>query len=473
VVPRLCLVCRSLTANPAKKASRELVRTVVERTLIVGVEVTSRRRPAQGGLDTKGFETSADVEESLDELAALAESAGAEVRGRFKQARPVLDSATLLGSGKVNELKTSIDADEIDTVIFDHELTPTQLRNLERILQVKIVDRTQLILDIFASRARTSEGQLQVELAQLSYLLPRLSGHGVQMSRLGGGIGTRGPGETKLETDRRRIASRISKLKAEIARVRSTRGVQRAQRQAVPLSTISLVGYTNAGKSTLFNRLTGAGVLADAKMFATLDPTVRQVRLPSNRRVLLSDTVGFIRNLPTTLVDAFRATLEEVTAAVLLLHVVDLTSPIAAEQTAHVMKVLAEIHAETTPQILVLNKCDALASTANNPADLEAITHRLLGETARVNQTKAVLISAQSGEGLPRLLELIDGKLVADPVTQQRFRLPASEGRALHILHERAAVISQKYEEDYCEVVADVPESIRKRFARFALPVNG
>ena len=212
----------------------------VERALIVGVEVTGKRRSTQPGTDPVHLDTPDSVEESLEELATLAESAGAVVVGRFKQARPALDAATLLGSGKVTELKAQIDADEIDTVIFDHELTPTQLRNLEKQLQIKIVDRTQLILDIFASRARTSEGQLQVELAQLSYLLPRLSGHGVEMSRLGGGIGTRGPGETKLETDRRRIGSRISKLKTEIARVRTTRGVQRAQRQAVrcPLSVL-------------------------------------------------------------------------------------------------------------------------------------------------------------------------------------------------------------------------------------------
>src|SRR5205807_5516195 len=222
-----------------------------------------------------------DGSESLDELSVLAESAGAVIVDRMTQARPALDAATLVGSGKVAEIKSRIEADLIDTVIFDHELTPTQLRNLERRLEVKVLDRTQLILDIFARRARTSEGQLQVELAQLNYLLPRLAGRGTQMSRLGGGIGTRGPGETQLETDRRRIGKRIAKLKAEIERVRATRGVQRSQRQAVPLSTISLVGYNNAGKSTLFNQLTGAGVLADTKMFATLDPVVRQIRLPS------------------------------------------------------------------------------------------------------------------------------------------------------------------------------------------------
>jgi GTP-binding protein HflX len=244
--------------------------------------------------------------------------------------------------------------------------------------------------------------------------------------------------------------------------------VQRSQRQAVPLSTVSLVGYTNAGKSTLFNRLTGADVLVDARMFATLDPTVRQIRLPSGRRVLVSDTVGFIRNLPTTLVDAFRATLEEVTAAALLLHVVDITSPSAAEQTGQVMKVLGEIGAETTQQILVLNKADRLEHGGRDQ-DLDMLTHRILGETARQNATEAVMISAATGEGVPALIEKIDQKIELDPVSRRKFRLPLGEGRALHLLHERAGIVSKDYSDSYCEIVADAPLSLRNLLDEFAV----
>jgi GTP-binding protein HflX len=286
------------------------------------------------------------------------------------------------------------------------------------------------------------------------------------MSRLGGGIGTRGPGETQLETDRRRIYNRIKKLSDDLEGVRSGRTTQRRQRQAVPLETIALVGYTNAGKSTLFNRLTGAEVLADAKMFATLDPTVRHVVLPSHRKVLFSDTVGFIRNLPTTLVKAFRATLEEVTDASLLLHVVDVSTPYAPQQTAHVFKVLAEIGAQDTPQILVMNKADLLPEGIE---DVHSLAQRILGESRSPENSAEIAVSARTSAGFDRLLALIDKMLVLDPVSHAVFRLPAGEGSLLHLLHERAKVLSTSYFEDECEVEAEVPLSVRKQLEPYLI----
>jgi GTP-binding protein HflX len=331
-----------------------------------------------------------------------------------------------------------------------------------------VVDRTQLILDIFARRARTREGQLQVELAQLNYLLPRLAGRGIQMSRLGGGIGTRGPGETQLEMDRRKIQQRISKIEESVEAVRAGRGIQRRQRQSVPLATVSLVGYTNAGKSTLFNRMTGAGVVADARMFATLDPTVRQFTLPSHRRVLLSDTVGFVRNLPTTLVRAFRATLEEVTEAALLLHVVDASAEQAPEYTRHVLDVVREIGAEQTPQILVLNKLDRLPAGESDP---EVVRNRVAGglRLERGDPTP-VVVSALTGEGMADLLRRIDLLLPVDVVTRARFRIPHADGAAAHMLHEYARVISKRMEEEYSEIEAEVPESVKRRLIQFMAP---
>jgi GTP-binding protein HflX len=367
----------------------------------------------------------------------------------------------LIGSGKVEEALALRRAHQADTVIFDADLSPTQQRNLEKALEAKVIDRTQLILDIFARRARTREGQLQVELAQLNHLLPRLAGQGIALSRLGGGIGTRGPGETKLETDRRRIGQRIAKIKRDIETVRSGRRIQRRQRQAVPLETVSLVGYTNAGKSTLFNRLTSAAVEADARMFATLDPTVRHLLLPSKRKVLFSDTVGFIQGLPTTLVDAFRATLEEVVEAKLLLHVVDASSPHAIVQTARVLEVLREIGAEQTPRILVLNKVDLFPE---RPPDVSALAKRILGlDTV----AEAVAVSAQTGEGFRELIAAVDARLTLDPVAHTVVRLPAAEGSALNRLHERARILSRRYEADEVVIEAEAPESLRRELARF------
>lgn len=402
------------------------------------------------------------AEDSMEELAALAMSAGARVAEKQIQSRPKVDAATFVGSGKVEELKAQVLFHEATTVIFDRELSPTQQRNLEKALDVKVLDRTQLILDIFARRARTREGKLQVELAQLNYLLPRLTGHGAAMSRLGGGIGTRGPGETKLETDRRRIHQRIAAINRSLERVRGGRATQRQQRQAVPLATIALVGYTNAGKSTLFNRLTGAEVLTDARMFATLDPTVRHVTLPSHRRALMSDTVGFIRNLPTTLVKAFRATLEEVVEAELLLHVVDASSPEAAQQTAHVLATLSEIGAMATPQILVLNKIDKIPGEP----DTASIARRILSDPDH-QPAGAVAISARSGVGFDALLKKVDETLALDPVSPCVFHFPIAEGAPLHLLHEHGRVTATRYTGESCEVEALTPESIRRRLEKY------
>lgn len=376
------------------------------------------------------------------------------------QARPAPDPATLIGEGKLHELRNLVEASNAELVLFDHDLTPTQQRNLERELGCRVIDRTQLILDIFAQRARTREGQLQVELAQLQYLLPRLTGRGVEMSRLGGGIGTRGPGETQLETDRRRILRRVRKIKEELERVRKHRAVQRKQRQAVPLATAALVGYTNAGKSTLFNRLTGAEVTADARLFATLDPTIRSVVLPSRRRVLLSDTVGFIRDLPPALVAAFRATLEEVTEASLLLHVVDAASERAAEEAAEVERVLSDLGCEATPRLLVLNKIDLLPPDSRPDA---------LGSRIGEGNWRCVPVSAKTGQGLEDLLAAVDEVLPVDEISLVRYRIPSADGWAMHALHEHGRVQALRYEGEICEVEAEVSESLRRRLRQYEM----
>lgn len=428
------------------------------------MEQQAAERAILAGFERKGRSSATSLEESLDELKELAATAGASVAEVVVQHLDKPNAATLIGAGKAQELAALVTSLTADVVIFDHDLTPTQQRNLEKLLDVKVIDRTQLILDIFASRARTREGRMQVELAQLTYLLPRLTGQGTSLSRLGGGIGTRGPGETKLETDRRRIAKRIKKIEGDLENVRAGRLLHRSQRQSVPLPTMAMVGYTNAGKSTLFNRLTSAGVTADPRMFATLDPTVRGVTLPSRRRALLSDTVGFIRNLPTTLVKAFRATLEEVAEANLILHVVDVASPQAVSQTAQVFNVLGEIGATEIPQLLVLNKSDLLPP---EEADVEVLRNRLLHDSGGKLEVRAVLIGALSGFGIDRLLETVDEVLPFDTIVSARFRIPMGDAPEIALLHERGRVRQIRYGEDFCEIEADVPESLRNRLKGF------
>ena len=388
----------------------------------------------------------------MAELRELTRSAGAAIVGEVLQRRQKPDSATLIGSGKVEELKGAVAATSPDVVIFDHDLTPSQQRNLERALDARIIDRTQLILDIFARHARTREGQLQVELAQLKYLLPRLAGRGIEMSQLGGGIGTRGPGETQLETDRRKIYRRVRHVEEQLENVRRIRGQQRRRRESVPIAVVALVGYTNAGKSTLFNALTKAGVLESARMFATLDPTLRQVVLPSKREVLLSDTVGFIRNLPHTLVSAFRATLEEVQRASLLLHVADVTSPTASEQQEQVEEVLRELESQDKPRIYVMNKVDLLPDKKRESLrDSDSVVH----------------VSAAKGIGLDKLLALIDAKIDADPVQRVLLRVPQSEGKALALLDAKANILSREYREGYVELEVQAAESVLRRVKSF------
>ncbi len=404
---------------------------------------------------------SADLgaEESLAEFRELLLSAGGQVVAELLQRRPKPDPATLIGSGKVEEIAGIAASTQADLVLFDHDLSPTQLRNLEAALPCRVLDRTQLILDIFARHARTREGQLQVELAQLEYMLPRLTGRGKSMSQLGGGIGTRGPGETQLETDRRRIQRRIDQLKIDLEAVRRTRRQQRQRREAVPVPTVAIVGYTNAGKSTLFNRLTGAHVLSSSRMFATLDPKLRAVELPSRRRVLISDTVGFIRNLPHTLVTSFRATLEEVAQAEVLLHVRDAASSYGDEQKAQVEKVLGELESLAKPRIQVLNKIDLLPDD-----ERKALVSRA---NLDPEDEKTVALSAVSGEGIPALLAAIDGALHSDPVIDAELRVPQQEGAALAAIEAGMVIHSREYDGNIVTLSVSGPASLLGRMRRF------
>ncbi len=400
-----------------------------------------------------------DAEESLSELRTLAESAGAKVVGEILQRRDRPDPATLVGAGKLEEIAGAAASVDADVLLFDHDLSPSQQRNIEKVIDRRVIDRTQLILDIFARHARTREGQLQVELAQLHYMMPRLAGRGIEMSQLGGGIGTRGPGETQLETDRRKIARRVRHLEQQLETVRRIRAQQRQRRESAPIATIALVGYTNAGKSTLFNALTRAGVLSSSKMFATLDPTIRGIDLPSKRKVLLSDTVGFIRSLPHTLVSAFRATLEEVQKASLILHVSDASSRLSAEQDAQVEIVLKELEAEKKPRLRVMNKVDLLD---------EEVAQGLIADASRPG-SNAVYVSAVEGTGLDALLERIDKMIEEDQVSRVHLRIPQSEGKLLALLEAKARIHSREYKDGAVELEAEAPESVVRKIREFVL----
>ncbi|MGA7753336.1 MAG: GTPase HflX [Candidatus Sulfotelmatobacter sp.] len=446
-----------------------------ERAFLVGIDVRTRGRSPRGAVTAQASAardaaaqtapaTSTrsngkpsipefDADESLAELRTLAESAGAKVVGEILQRRDRPDPATLIGGGKLEEIAGAAASADADVLLFDHDLSPSQQRNIERIIQRRVIDRTQLILDIFAKHARTREGQLQVELAQLQYMLPRLAGRGVEMSQLGGGIGTRGPGETQLETDRRKIARRVRHVEQQIETVRKTRAQQRQRRESAPIATVALVGYTNAGKSTLFNAMTKAGVLSSARMFATLDPTIRGVDLPSKRKVLLSDTVGFIRNLPHTLVSAFRATLEEVQRASLILHVSDASSRLSAEQDAQVEIVLKELEAEKKPRLRVMNKVDLLD---------EEVAKSLLADSAREG-SQTVYVSAVEGTGLNTLLERIDKMIEEDPISRVHLRVPQKEGKTLAMLEAKARIYSRKYADGAVELEVEAPASVVRR----------
>lgn len=444
-----------------------------ERAVLVSVEFTGQRRKLslaaksardasritadEGAWESAGH-ADIDFEAALGEFEELARSAGAEIAATLVQRRPKPDPATLVGGGKVEEIEGVVASTNADLVLFDHDLTPSQLRNLEGKLPSRVIDRTQLILDIFARHARTREGQLQVELAQLEYQFPRLAGRGKTMSQLGGGIGTRGPGETQLETDRRKINQRIDHVKEQLEGVRRNRRQQRQRREAVPVPVVALVGYTNAGKSTLFNALTQAGVLESARMFATLDPKLKQLQLPSRRKILLSDTVGFIRNLPHTLVTSFRATLEEVERAEVLLHVRDGSSPLFAEQKEQVERVLGELDVHGKPVIEVINKVDLLNSD-----------ERDLLSAAPAGAPPTVLVSGLKGTGLDHLLEVIDQQLVADPLAAADFRIPQSEGDVLASLEAGATIRNKRYEGNLVYLTARGPVSLLGRLRRFQL----
>jgi GTP-binding protein HflX len=418
-----------------------------------------RERAVLVGLarSTAGVE---EAESSLEELALLADTAGAEAVERVVQVREAPEPATYLGKGKAREVIDLAVALRADAIIFDDELAPAQGRNLEDLAgvnplapnQLKIIDRTGLILDVFSQHAHSAEGKLQVELAQLNYHIPRLRGWGDVMSRLGGGIGTRGPGETKLEVDRRRIQRRLAKLRRDLGDVERTRAIKRSHRVRSGVPQISLVGYTNSGKSTLLNALTGAGVLVEDRLFSTLDPTARRLELPDGRRAVLTDTVGFVKKLPHTLVEAFRSTLEETKSSDLLLHVVDGAQPDPDGQVEAVRRVLAEIGAQDIPTTLALNKRDLLSD-----AGAAALGARYPG---------AVFVSALTGEGLPELLDVLADRVAAARLVVELL-VPFDRGDVRSRLHEDAEVIDEAFEAEGSRLRVRTSQVVLARFEEF------
>ena len=445
-----------------------------ERAFLVGVEFRTRGRARKtgsanitpgaqaardhatsvAGSSLPGDAPDFDSEESLDELRTLATSAGAQIAGEFTQRRDRPDPATLIGKGKLEEIAGASASVSADVILFDHDLSPSQQRNIERVVHTRVIDRTQLILDIFARHARTREGQLQVELAQLEYMLPRLAGRGVEMSQLGGGIGTRGPGETQLETDRRKIYRRVRHVKQQIEGVRRIRAQQRQRRESIPVALVALVGYTNAGKSTLFNALTKSKVLESSRMFATLDPTIRGAELPSKRKILFSDTVGFIRHLPHTLVSAFRATLEEVQRATLIMQVSDASSLVSAEQDAQVESVLKELGADKKPRLRVMNKIDLLL-----PKQRESLR----------DDADTIHVSAAKGIGLSTLLDRIDALLEEDRPRRVHLSIPQKEGKMLSLLQAGGRIYSRQYQDGLVLLDADAPASLLRRVRQWVV----
>lgn len=403
-----------------KQTSSTSLAQAQERAVLVGMEYN-------GMLNTLGW----TIEDSVEELKQLADTAGAQVAARFLQKRPKPDPAFFIGKGKVQELALFVQQENVDLCIFDDELSPAQQRNIEQAMGIRVLDRTALILDIFAQRARTNEGKLQVELAQLQYNLPRIMGKGLSLSRLGGGIGTRGPGETKLEVDRRRIRDRIAYIKECIGKVKSVRTLHRASRNKASVPTVSLVGYTNAGKSTLLNTLTNSDIYAKDQLFATLDPTTRQLDLPDKQQAILTDTVGFIQRLPHQLVAAFQSTLEEVIEADVLLHVIDVSHELYKEQSNAVYHVLEQIGAKDKSIITVYNKIDKLPEDSALPARL-------------AQEENSVCISAKAGLNLDKLLEMIAENLKMKAV-EEYFLIPYSDSAIVAKLHSAGTVLEQEY----------------------------